>query len=171
MTTRLSRLARRDPDDIRPYTVKTWGRKQWLTYFPGLVRAFEGIAADPDGGRDRSPFAAGLRSVNYRRHACSPTQPSRSLRPGCGWQDDGRALRAQFYRESRNETLPGHPRALHAVDSVAPVLAIGGPCGVQDDVAITGASQGIRFDPPDSLSILEVHAQAVGGRKADDFQV
>ena len=68
MTTRLSRLARRDPDDIRPYTVKTWGRKQWLTYFPGLVRAFEGIAADPDGGRDRSPFAAGLRSVNYRRH-------------------------------------------------------------------------------------------------------
>ena len=68
MTTRLSRLARRDPDDIRPYTVKTWGRKQWLTYFRGLVRAFEGIAADRDGGRDRSPFAAGLRSVNYRRH-------------------------------------------------------------------------------------------------------
>ena len=31
-----------------------------------MVRAFEGIAAD--GGRDRSLFAAGLRSVNYKRH-------------------------------------------------------------------------------------------------------
>ena len=32
------------------------------------LRAFEGIVADPDGGRDRSLFAAGLRSVNYGRH-------------------------------------------------------------------------------------------------------
>ena len=68
MTIRLSRPARRDLDDIRQYTVKTWGRKQWLTHYRGLVRAFEGIAADPDGGRDRSLFAAGLRSVNYGRH-------------------------------------------------------------------------------------------------------
>ena len=68
MTIRLSRLARRDLDDIRAYTVKTWGRKQWLTYYRGLVRAFEGVAADPDVGRDRSLFAAGLRSVNYGRH-------------------------------------------------------------------------------------------------------
>ena len=35
---------------------------------PGLVRAFEGIAAHPDGGRDRSLFAPGLRSVNYKLH-------------------------------------------------------------------------------------------------------
>ena len=137
------------------------------------VETVEDCVAETQTGFQRRRPSTG--SINLlilaRRHACSPTQPSRSLRPGCGWQDDGRALRAQFYRESRNETLPGHPRALHAVDSVAPVLAIGGPCGVQDDVAITGASQGIRFDPPDSLSILEVHAQAVGGRKADDFQV
>lgn len=68
MTIRLSRLARRDLDDIRLYTVRTWGRDQWLTYYRGLVRTFEGVVADPDGGRDRSLFAAGLRSVNYRRH-------------------------------------------------------------------------------------------------------
>lgn len=37
-------------------------------YYRGMVDAFEGIAADPDGGRVRSLFAAGLRSVNYGRH-------------------------------------------------------------------------------------------------------
>ena len=68
MTIRLSRRARRDLDDIRRYTIETWGRNQWLAYYRGLVRAFEAIAADPDGGRDRSLFAAGLRSLNYARH-------------------------------------------------------------------------------------------------------
>ena len=68
MAIKLSRLARRDLDDIRRYTVETWGRDQWPRYYRGLVRTFEGIAADPDGGRDRSLFAAGLRSVNYGRH-------------------------------------------------------------------------------------------------------
>ena len=37
-------------------------------YYRGLVRTFVGVTADPDSGRDRSLFAAGLRSVNYRRH-------------------------------------------------------------------------------------------------------
>ena len=68
MTIRLSRLAGRDLDDIRRYTVETWGRDRWLRYYRGMVAAFEGIAADPDDGRDRSLFAAGLRSVNYRQH-------------------------------------------------------------------------------------------------------
>lgn len=68
MTIRLSRRARRDLDDIRRYTIETWGRNQWLTYYRGLVRTFEAIVADPDGGRDRSLFAPGLRSLNYRRH-------------------------------------------------------------------------------------------------------
>lgn len=68
MTIRLSRLARRDLDDFRRYTVRTWGRDQWLTYYRGLVRTFEGVVAEPDGGRDQSLFAVGLRSVNYRRH-------------------------------------------------------------------------------------------------------
>ena len=68
MAIKLSRLARRDLDDIRRYTLETWGRDQWLQYYQGLVRAFDGIAADPDGGRDRNLFAAGLRSVSYKRH-------------------------------------------------------------------------------------------------------
>ena len=68
MTIRLSRLARRDLDDIRHYTLASWGRDRWLDYYGGMARAFEGIAGDPDGGCDRSLFAPGLRSVNYRRH-------------------------------------------------------------------------------------------------------
>lgn len=61
-------MARRDLDEIRRYTVETWGNDQWLVYYRGLVRAFEGIAADPEVGRDRNLFATGLRSVNYKRH-------------------------------------------------------------------------------------------------------
>ena len=68
MTIRLSHLAQRDLNEIQRYTIETWGRDQWLIYYRGLVRAFERIAADPDSGRDRSLFAADLRSVNYKRH-------------------------------------------------------------------------------------------------------
>ncbi len=68
MTIRLSRLARRDLEEIRQYTVETWGRAQWLAYYRGLVRTFEAIVADPAGGRDRSLFAPGLRSLDYGRH-------------------------------------------------------------------------------------------------------
>ena len=68
MTIRLSRLARRDLDDIRDYTLATWGRNRWLDYYRRMVEVFERIAIDPDGGRDRSLFAPGLRSLNYRRH-------------------------------------------------------------------------------------------------------
>ena len=71
MTIRLSRLARRDLDDFRRFTVRTWGREQWLAYYRGLVRAFEAIAADPDGERDRSLYAAGLRSVNSCHLLCT----------------------------------------------------------------------------------------------------
>ena len=63
MTILLSRRARRDLDEIRRHTVETWGREQWPTCYEGLVRTFERLAADPDGGRDRSLFAPGLRSL------------------------------------------------------------------------------------------------------------
>ena len=33
-----------------------------------MVEVFERIAINPDRGRDRSLFAPGLRSLNYRRH-------------------------------------------------------------------------------------------------------
>ena len=64
----MSRRARRDLDDIRRYTIETWGRAQWFTCYRGLVRAFNEIALHPDCGRDRSLYAAGLRPVNYERH-------------------------------------------------------------------------------------------------------
>ena len=68
MTIRLSRLARRDLEESRRYTLDTWGREQWAKYYQGLVHAFEGIMANPDRGRDRRLFAAGMRSVNYGMH-------------------------------------------------------------------------------------------------------
>ena len=68
MAIRLSLRAQRELNDSRRYTIDTWGRNQWLNYYRGLVRAFEAIAADPDGGRDRSLFVAGLRSLSYGRH-------------------------------------------------------------------------------------------------------
>lgn len=68
MTIRLSRLAREDLDEIRRYTVETWGHDQWLVYYRGLVRTFEAIAANPEGGHDRNLFAPGMRSLTYKRH-------------------------------------------------------------------------------------------------------
>ena len=68
MTIRLSSRARQDLEEIRQYTVETWGREQWLSYYRGLVRVFDGISERPEGGRDRSVFAEGLRSVSYERH-------------------------------------------------------------------------------------------------------
>lgn len=68
MTIRLSGLARSDLEDIRDYTVRTWGRDQWLVYYRQLVAAFERISEDPATGRDRSLFVAGMRSVNCQRH-------------------------------------------------------------------------------------------------------
>ena len=68
MTIRLSRLAQRDLDDIRRYTLETWGDGQWLEYYRGLVVVFEDIMANPESGRDRSLFGPDLRSVDYRKH-------------------------------------------------------------------------------------------------------
>lgn len=68
MAIKLSRLARQDLDDIRAYTIETWGRDQWLKYYRGLVDAFKRIEAVPEQGRDRSLFVQGMRSVNYGRH-------------------------------------------------------------------------------------------------------
>lgn len=68
MPIRLTRLARSDLDEIRRYTLETWGRTQWLKYYRGLVRAFDGIMANPDAGRDRSLFGVGMRSVICGKH-------------------------------------------------------------------------------------------------------
>lgn len=64
----LSRRARADLEDIRRYTVETWGRAQWLVYYRKLVQGFEFIANNPEAGRDRSLFASGMRSLNCGKH-------------------------------------------------------------------------------------------------------
>lgn len=68
MALKLTDLARQDLEDIRSYTVERWGRAQWLTYYRGLVRAFEQIEAQPMSGRSRDLFRKGMRSVTYGRH-------------------------------------------------------------------------------------------------------
>lgn len=65
----LSRLARADLEEIRRYTIKTWGRGQWLAYYRQIAGAFERIDQAPEQGRDRSLFVEGMRSVHCRRHA------------------------------------------------------------------------------------------------------
>lgn len=64
----LSRLARADLEDIRRYSVETWGRAQWLVYYRKLAQGFEYIAKNPEAGRDRSLFVPGMRSLNCERH-------------------------------------------------------------------------------------------------------
>ncbi|MDE0127393.1 MAG: type II toxin-antitoxin system RelE/ParE family toxin [Bryobacterales bacterium] len=78
MPIRLSRPARRDLDHIRRYTLDTWGRTQWLKYYRGLVRAFEGVIVNPGSGRDRSRFVPGMGSVMYGKHFIfyAPTSPA-----------------------------------------------------------------------------------------------
>ena len=68
MTIRLSGQAKSDLEEIRTYTVETWGRDQWLVYYRQLVTALKRITGDPDAGRDRSLFVPGMRSVNCQRH-------------------------------------------------------------------------------------------------------
>jgi toxin ParE1/3/4 len=55
-------------EEIRSYTVETWGQAQWLTYYRQLVTMFERIAEMPNAGKDRSLFVKGIRSVNCERH-------------------------------------------------------------------------------------------------------
>ena len=68
MSVRLTHLARQDLEDIRSYTVKQWGRGQWLDYYRGLADAFDRIAANPMIGQRRDLFRKGMRSLNYGRH-------------------------------------------------------------------------------------------------------
>jgi toxin ParE1/3/4 len=64
----LSDRARRDLDDIRDWTVATWGREKWQVYYRGLGAAFKRIAADPTCGRSRDVLGGGMRSLVYEQH-------------------------------------------------------------------------------------------------------
>jgi toxin ParE1/3/4 len=64
----LSGRARRDLDEIRDWTIATWGREQWQVYYRGLAAAFRRIAAEPTCGRPRDVLGNGMRSLVYERH-------------------------------------------------------------------------------------------------------
>jgi toxin ParE1/3/4 len=68
MALQLSSRAISDLEEIRLYTVETWGRSQWLIYYRQLVTAFERITDRPDLGKDRSLFVEGMRSINCESH-------------------------------------------------------------------------------------------------------
>ncbi|AFK53945.1 type II toxin-antitoxin system RelE/ParE family toxin [Tistrella mobilis] len=68
MSIKLSDLALRDLDEIRQYTIRQWGREQWLRYYRGLVSVFEQIEHAPEAGRPRDLFLPGMRSVGFGRH-------------------------------------------------------------------------------------------------------
>lgn len=68
MTIRLSRRAQADLDDIRDFTIETWGRAQWLKYYRGMAAAFQRIGTDPMVGRNRELLGPGLRSLSYEKH-------------------------------------------------------------------------------------------------------
>ena len=55
-------------EDIRRYTVETWGREQWLHYYRGMAATFQRITEQPEAGRDRSLFVKGMRSASYKSH-------------------------------------------------------------------------------------------------------
>lgn len=64
----LSGRARRDLDEIRDWTIASWGRDQWQVYYRGLGAAFRRIATEPSCGRPRDMLGAGMRSLVYERH-------------------------------------------------------------------------------------------------------
>lgn len=68
MAIRLSALARQDLEEVRRYTIRQWGREQWLRYYRGLVSVFEQIEQSPQAGRSRDLFMPGMRSVSYGKH-------------------------------------------------------------------------------------------------------
>ena len=64
----LSGRARRDLDEIRDWTIRTWGAAQWQQYYRGMAEAFRRIAAEPACGRPCGSLIKGMRSLTYERH-------------------------------------------------------------------------------------------------------
>ena len=68
MDIRLTWLARRDLEDIRRFTVETWGPDQWNRYFTGLMAAFQRVTIDNKCGRPRDTLRPNMRSLSYQQH-------------------------------------------------------------------------------------------------------
>ena len=65
---RLTRQARKDLEEIRAFTVETWGQDQWHRYFAGLAAMFERVAADKFCGRPRDDLRFRMRSIDFQKH-------------------------------------------------------------------------------------------------------
>lgn len=65
---RLTAAALADLEDIRRFTIDTWGREQWLRYFAGLEAVFARLRGHPGEGRAMARLAPGVRVVVYRSH-------------------------------------------------------------------------------------------------------
>ena len=64
----LSSLARRDLNEIRDWTIKTWGHEQWQIYYRALGAALRQIASDPDFERPRDLLGNRIRSLTCEQH-------------------------------------------------------------------------------------------------------
>jgi toxin ParE1/3/4 len=68
MDIRLTLLARQDLDDVRRFTIETWGREQWRRYFAGIMLALERVTRNGRCGRARDNLRHGMRSMPYQQH-------------------------------------------------------------------------------------------------------
>ena len=68
MDIRLTLQARSDLEDIRRFTVETWGQEQWQIYFTGLLAAFQQVTAETNSGRPRDILRPKMRSIGYQKH-------------------------------------------------------------------------------------------------------
>ena len=64
----LSKSAATDLSEIWDNSVSVWGVMQADRYLRDLSEAFDRNVEQPDAGRDRSMFLAGMRSVTVGRH-------------------------------------------------------------------------------------------------------
>lgn len=60
--------AKLDLDEIRDYTLETWGADQAYLYVGKLRGGFESIDHDPGVGKDRRELLAGMRSLAVGSH-------------------------------------------------------------------------------------------------------
>ena len=67
-TPELSGRARRDLDEIRDWTIQTWGAAQWQASYRGIGSGLRRIVSDPTCGRPQDKLAKGMRALAYERH-------------------------------------------------------------------------------------------------------
>lgn len=64
----VSPQAQRDIEDIRSYTVQSWGANQADIYLGKIEDAFYSLLDNPEIGRERNDVKAGYRSIVIEKH-------------------------------------------------------------------------------------------------------